>query len=240
MKPKVSDSLFFLLIILLFASAALFLVNLRSAPSFSYLSGGSSIKVVLDAGHGAPDGGAVGLSGTLEKDINLAIVLKLQEILEGRGAEVVLTRKGDSGIFDDDSATIRQKKISDMHNRLSIINNSGADLFISIHMNSFSDPSSSGLHVFYSRNHPEAEYAADAIQEKIAEVTGSKTHAVKTASESLFLMKEPVPPSILIECGFISNPDEEKLLNTDEYQSMIAYAIADAIMDGIISNDMVK
>lgn len=234
MKPKASDSLFFLLIILLGVTAALFLTNLRAAPSFSNSANGKHVKIALDAGHGAPDGGAVGVSGTLEKDINLAIVLKLQEILEGRGAEVVLTRTGDSGIYDDESATIRQKKVSDMHNRLDIINNSGADLFISIHMNSFSDPSSSGLHVFYSRNHPEAEAAAAAIQDRIAAVTGSKTHAVKTASESLFLMKDPIPPSVLVECGFISNPEEEKLLNTDEYQAKIAYAIADAVADGLL------
>lgn len=184
----------------------------------------------MSAPHGSPDGGAVGSGGTQEKDVNLAIVLKLREVLEGRGAEVVLTRSGDSAIYDPDAETIREKKVSDMHNRLDIINNSGADLFISIHMNAFSDRSQSGLHVFYSRNHPEAEAIASAIQDKISELTGAKVHTVKAASESLFLMKDPKPPSVLVECGFISNPDEEKLLNDDEYQAKIAFAIADAVL----------
>ena len=118
-----------------------------------------------------------------------------------------------------------------MKKRLGIINNSNADLFISIHMNAFSDSSSNGLHVFYSRNHPEAEETAAAIQDAIAALTGAETHTVKTASDTLFLMKNPTPPAILVECGFISNPREEELLNTDEYRAKIAFAIADAIME---------
>ena len=171
----------------------------------------------------------MGASGTEEKDINLDIVLKLREILESRGARVILTRTGDSGIFDSSAKTIHDKKVSDMHNRRDIINNSGADLFISIHMNAFGDSKSSGLHVFYARNHPEAEEPAKAIQDSISALTGAKAHTVKTASDSLFLRKAPVPPAILVECGFITNPEEERLLNTEEYRAKIAFAIANAI-----------
>lgn len=235
MKKNSSDSLFFLLLILLGITTALtaagffYSRNGGSVPSFA--PGAARLCVVLDAGHGSPDGGAVGSGGTQEKDVNLAIVMKLREVFEGRGAKVILTREGDSSIYDADAETIREKKVSDMHNRLSIINGSGADLFISIHMNAFSDSSQSGLHVFYSGNHPEAEAVAEAIQTRISEITGAKTHAVKAASETLFLMKDPVPPSVLVECGFISNPEEERLLNDDEYRSKIAYAIADAVLD---------
>ncbi len=234
MKMKSSDSLFFLLLILLGITTALtaagffYGLDTRSVPSFG--PSHPPVRITLDAGHGSPDGGAVGSGGTQEKDVNLAIVLKLREVLEGRGAEVVLTRSGDSAIYDPDAETIREKKVSDMHNRLDIINNSGSDLFISIHMNAFSDKSQSGLHVFYSRNHPETEAIAAAIQDRISELTGAKVHTVKAASESLFLMKDPKPPSVLVECGFISNPDEEKLLNDDEYQAKIAFAIADAVL----------
>ena len=171
----------------------------------------------------------MGPGGTEEKDINLDIVLKLQEVLENRGTHVILTRSGDSGIYDSSAGTIHEKKVSDMKKRLGIINNSNADLFISIHMNAFSDSTSNGLHVFYSRNHPEAEETAAAIQDSIAALTGAQTHTVKTASDTLFLMKDPTPPAILVECGFISNPREEMLLNTDEYRAKIAFAIADAI-----------
>lgn len=209
------------------AATVLCLAIFRAAPSFS---GGDAAKtIVLDAGHGAPDGGAVGPSGTQEKDVNLDIVLKLREILESRGVKVILTREGDSGIYDAAAETIHEKKVSDMHNRLKIINGSGADLFISIHMNAFTRKSSHGLHVFYSRNHPEAEPVARAITGAVAELTGAEAREVKAASDTLYLMKDPKPPAILVECGFITNPDEERLLLTDEYRARIAYAIADAI-----------
>ncbi|MGM9937608.1 MAG: N-acetylmuramoyl-L-alanine amidase [Candidatus Ornithomonoglobus sp.] len=189
----------------------------------------TALKHIPNAPHGAPDGGAVGPGGTQEKDVNLDIVLKLQEILENRGVRVVLTRSDDEGIYDSDADTIRKKKISDMRNRLNIINGSGADLFISIHMNAFTQQSSHGLHVFYARNHPEAEPIASAVTQSISALTGAQAHEVKTASETLYLMKNPKPPAILVECGFITNPEEEKLLGTDEYRAKIAYAIADAV-----------
>lgn len=162
--------------------------------------------------------------------MNLDIVLKLQEILESRGARVILTRTGDSAIYDSDAKTIHEMKVSDMHKRRSIINSSGADLFLSIHMNAFTNSASKGLHVFYSRSHPEAEETARRISERISSLTGAESHEVKTASDKLYLMKNPTPPAILVECGFITNPDEEKLLGMDEYRAKIAYAIADAVL----------
>lgn len=217
----------FLFIILSLTVAFVITLSIRVMPTFSQAT---PYTVVLDAGHGEPDGGAIGVGGTIEKDINLKITLKLQEILENRGIRVIMTRSDDNSICDKKAKTLHEKKVSDMHNRRNIINNSDADLFISIHMNSFSDTKSGGLHVFYARNHPEAEPLASLIQDSIAELTDAKTHAVKTASDTLYLMKNPTPPAILIECGFISNPDEEKLLNTDEYQSKIAFSIANAII----------
>lgn len=216
------------LVCLSFAAAIAVMISLRAVPTISF---NKPYTVVVDAGHGEPDGGAVGINGTIEKDINLQIALKLREVLENRGVRVIMTRTDDNSICDNSARTLHEKKVSDMHNRLEIINTSGADLFLSIHMNSFSDPKSGGLHVFYSRNHPEAEETATLIQESIAELTGAKTHAVKTASDTLFLMKNPIPPAILIECGFISNPEEEKLLNDDNYQSKIAFSIANAVIN---------
>lgn len=216
------------LVCLSFAVAIAVMISLRAVPTISF---NKPYTVVVDAGHGEPDGGAVGINGTIEKDINLQIALKLREVLENRGVRVIMTRTDDNSICDNSARTLHEKKVSDMHNRLEIINTSGADLFLSIHMNSFSDPKSGGLHVFYSRNHPEAEESAILIQESIAKITGAKTHAVKTASDTLFLMKNPIPPAILIECGFISNPEEEKLLNDDNYQSKIAFSIANAVIN---------
>lgn len=191
----------------------------------------AGFTVILDAGHGSPDGGAVGISGTLEKDINLAIVEKLGEILQNRGITVIFTREGDSGLQDADAETIRKMKVSDMNKRHKIMEESDADLFLSIHMNSFSDPKVSGLHIFYDKSHPDAEELAKAIQSKIGDVTGAQTHTVKTADESLFLMKSAPIPAILAECGFLSNPEEEKKLKDEEYQAKIAWAIAEALID---------
>ena len=190
---------------------------------------GNNIKIIVDAGHGAPDGGAVGVSGIIEKDINLAIAMKLREILEGKDYNVIMTRMGDKGIYDNESDTIRQKKRSDMKSRLAIMSNSKADLFVSIHMNSFANKSANGLNIFYSSNHKEIKNLAEKIQIRIADLTGAATHAVKTADESLFLMKNPPIPSILAECGFLSNPEEEKKLADEEYQAKLAWAIAEAI-----------
>lgn len=199
--------------------------------SIAVFQSNKGYTVILDAGHGSPDGGAVGVNGTEEKDINLAIVLKTKEVLEAKGTNVILTRMGDQSLYTASDKTIREKKRSDMRTRKSIIEKSNADLFISVHMNSFSDKKASGLHVFFAKNHPETEPLANELQKRISEITGAQTHSVKTASESLFLMKNPPMGAILVECGFISNPEEEKKLCDAEYQSKIAWAIAEAVTE---------
>lgn len=188
-------------------------------------------EIIVDAGHGSPDGGAVGASGTVEKDINLAIAQKTGEILENRGFKVIYTRTDDNGIYDENEDTIRQKKVSDMRKRRKIMETSGADLFVSIHMNAFENSGANGLHIFYSAEHDAIKPLAESIQSNIAQITGAQTHTVKTVSEDLFLMKNPPLPCILAECGFLSNPTEEKKLNDDNYQSRIAWAIADSVCD---------
>ena len=189
-----------------------------------------SIEVIADAGHGLPDGGTVGSSGTIEQEINLAVTQKLCEVLEGKGIRVTMTRTGENCLCEDqEGKTLRQIKKEDMNNRLDIIKKSNADLFISIHMNYFNSRSVDGLRLFYSANHPEIKRLAENIQSRMSEVTGAKMYAVKTADKNLFLMKNPPVPAILIECGFLSNIEEEKKLNDGDYQSRIAWAIADAV-----------
>ena len=189
----------------------------------------NNFTVLLDAGHGEPDGGTTGYSGTVEKDINLSIAQKTREILEGKGIRVLMTRETDSGLQDENALTIREMKVSDMNRRLEIMKNSNADLFISIHMNSFPQKNVSGLRIFYSKAYEEIKPLAEEIQKEISRISGAKSYAVKTADEKLFLMKNPPMPAILAECGFLSNPDEEKHLNDEEYQSKIAWAMARAV-----------
>lgn len=116
-----------------------------------------------------------------------------------------------------------------MNERLEIMQESDADLFISIHMNYFESEAASGLRLFYDANHPQIKPLAEHIQEKISEITSAKVYAVKAADRSLFLMKNPPIASVLVECGFISNAEEEKKLNLDEYRAKIAWALADAV-----------
>lgn len=205
-------------------------VIIRFSGAVKTFSPGKKAKVILiDAGHGMPDGGAVGYSGNAEEKINLAIAKKTAEVLGGKGYVTLMTREDNNSLAAGENKTIRKIKVEDMRLRAEMMKKSGADLFLSIHMNSYPNESVNGLRFFYSANHPEIKTLAEDIQKSIGGVTGAKTHAVKTADRDLFLMKKPPIPAILAECGFISNPDEEKKLMNEEYQAKIAWAIGDAV-----------
>ncbi len=183
-------------------------------------------RIILDAGHGEPDGGAEGLGGILEKDLNLNIVHFLQAYLEQSGMEVWLTRSDDEGIYDAGSRTIRQKKRSDLHNRQTIMNTSDADLFVSIHMNKFEDPKYSGPQVFYSGQQKESKELADCLQHALISVLKPVSErTVKKAGKDIYLLSHAEIPAVLIECGFLSNAEEAALLQTEEYQKKVAWAI---------------
>ncbi len=186
-----------------------------------------SLAVIVDAGHGEPDGGAVGAGGSVESTLNLKIAQKLKEVLMGKGIDVIMTRNDESGLLDE--KTGKWSKTEDMRQRMSIMKDTDAQLFISIHMNHFTQPKVHGLRVFYAKNHAEIKDLAEAVQSKIADITGAKTSTVGAADSGLFLMKSPPVAAMLIECGFLSNPQEEKKLNNEEYQAKIAWAIADAV-----------
>jgi N-acetylmuramoyl-L-alanine amidase len=151
-----------------------------------------------------------------------------------------MTRMGDSGLQQSADVSLREMKRSDMSTRLSIMKKSSSDLFVSIHMNYFEQRSVNGLHIFYAKNHAEIAPLAENIQARMSEITGAKTHAVKTADKSLFLMKNPPIPAILVECGFLSNAEEERKLNNDDYQSRIAWAIADSVEKYYMLSDDAK
>lgn len=202
-------------------------ILLRYSPDLKTF-GEDSLYVIVDAGHGTPDGGAVGENGTVEQRLNLEIAKKLQEVLEGKGIRVRMTRSDESGLQTEDGS-IREMKRSDMQKRLSIMKKTKADLFISVHMNYFPGKSVHGLHVFYAKNYPEMRALAEQIQIRMHAVTGAKMTAVAAADAGLFLMKAPPLPAVLVECGFLSNAEEEKKLNDPDYQSRLAWAIADAI-----------
>ena len=181
--------------------------------------------IIIDAGHGAPDGGAVGASGVLEKDLNLAVATALQKFLESGGTEVILTRSDDNGIYDV-SGSIKSKKVSDIKNREKLMKETDADAFISIHMNKFPEEKYSGPQVFYSVNDEESKTLAECVQHNLITVLSPVSEReVKEAYDSIYLLKNATVPAILVECGFLSNAQEEKKLIEENYQKQIAWAI---------------
>ena len=177
--------------------------------------------IVIDAGHGGHDGGAVGRTTEVtESYLNLQFALKLKSICEEYGFNVVLTRKDMNGLY---SAFATNKKRSEMEKRMEIIEDANPDLVVSIHMNSFSNTSARGAQVFYAETHPEYEEFAQKVQDALnAKIDNAK----KTAKSSDFYVINTTPiPSILVECGFLSNPEEEALLVSEEYQKDFCYVL---------------
>ncbi|NLM50264.1 MAG: N-acetylmuramoyl-L-alanine amidase CwlD [Clostridiaceae bacterium] len=190
----------------------------------------STHKVVLDAGHGGFDGGAVGKSGSVEKDLNLQIALKLQKKLEKAGYEVIMTRTDDSAVSPHEDKRLRIKKRDDMNTRVKIMNESGADVFLSIHMNTFTQSQYYGAQVFYSTNDARSKVLGKIIQEELRKVSFKKNDRVaKPADSSVFILKQAKIPAVIVECGFISNEEEELMLMDEKYQEKIAQAILDAV-----------
>ena len=180
--------------------------------------------VLIDPGHGGFDGGTVAEDGTTEKHINLAVALCLRDLLYVCGVSVEMTRETDISLEEDTSTTIREKKVSDMHRRLSMYNE--ASLVISLHQNHFSVPKYSGTQLFYSSNHPQSAILAQQIRASIVGwVQPQNTRELKQATDGIYLLHHTTAPAVLVECGFLSNPDERDKLKTSAYQRQIAFAI---------------
>ena len=180
--------------------------------------------VILDAGHGAPDYGTESASGTTEQELNLAITLKLQQILEQSGVNVILTRSDENGIYEVDKDSIRAKKISDTKNRVYIGNNSAADIYVSIHMNYYTDSQYSGWQTFYQSSSESSKKLANIIQQSLNENIGQNKRN-PMAIKGVYIMDHVKIPAVIVECGFLSNKNDEERLKTDSYQSQLAWGI---------------
>ncbi len=180
--------------------------------------------IIIDPGHGIPDGGAVSKAGITESPINLQIALKLKEELTERGYNVILTREDENGLD--------KKKRQDMNMRLDIMKTTSADMFVSIHINKFSQSKYRGAEVLYSPNYIQSTLLAQLIMDNIKLIDPvNQSRSIKEADKSLFLMKNATLPAVIVECGFLSNPEEEKLLTDKSYQTRIAVAICDGIIE---------
>lgn len=205
-----------------------------TARSFSHISTMASglaesaaPVIVIDAGHGGEDSGAVSASGLYEKDVNLSVAVQLGEMLELSGYSVVMIRTEDVSVNDEGLSTVRERKVSDLHNRLKAVEKQGENcILVSIHQNHFSQSQYSGAQMFYSPNHEGSAELAEAIR---AQITGllqpENKRESKPATDSIYLLWNAKIPAVIVECGFLSNPEESEKLADPRYQQQMAFAI---------------
>lgn len=191
--------------------------------------------IIIDAGHGGEDGGAVANDGTVEKDLNLDIALKLNDIISVMGYKTHLIRTTDTAIHTSGD-TIRQRKISDIKNRFAIMNKYDDCIYVSIHQNKFNDTGVHGAQTFYSPNNNESRVLADFIQKSISsQLQKENRRVIKKSGTDIYLLYNATKPTVMVECGFVSNDNELKKLKDNDYQNKMAISIALGIINYNIS-----
>jgi len=212
---------FVLFIIILSIGVFSYISNYSKVYVFKYVPIMNKI-IVIDAGHGGNDPGKPGVHGKDEDELNLEIALKLREIIEQSGGIVVMTREA-----DELSDTNLNK---DLKNRVEKANENMGDIFISIHLNSFSQSKYKGAQVFYQNNSTKGKVLAEKIQEELRKTLDSNNDRMAKSSNSYYVLRNAKMPAVIVECGFMSNPEEERLLNNKDYQYKIAWAIYKGII----------
>ncbi len=187
--------------------------------------------IIVDAGHGGEDGGAE-VEGVLEKDINLSIARKTADILRLSGYRVKEVRTEDISVYSDDSETLREKKVSDLNNRVRMFNEDADAVAVSIHQNKYDNSKYHGAQLFYSTNDPDSADLARAIRTSVVMLLqNDNTRELKPAGKDIFILKNAEVPAVIVECGFLSNAEERQKLTDETYQQEIAYAIAMGVID---------
>lgn len=201
------------------------------APSFETIEGLPTI--VIDAGHGGYDGGAVSRDGTVvEKDVNLAIAQDLYDLFVINGFDVVLTRDEDISLHTDNSVSNKKKKSQDLARRMEIAKSYDNAILLSIHQNNFVSAKSWGAQIFYGPQNEESEAMAKILQRRFVEMLQPENARLyKACPDSVYLIHDAPMPALLIECGFLSNPQEMEKLNDPEYQKQVAFVIFTSVME---------
>ncbi len=193
-----------------------------------------NLTVIVDAGHGGADGGAVGYDGTAEAEINLAVSKDIVEILNSFGIKTVMTRTDENSIHGENAVSLREQKVSDIHNRMKIMNETDNCIFVSIHQNSFENSNLWGTQVFYSPNTASSPELADCIQSSVVKLLQPENkRVIKKCGKSVYLLYNAKKTSVLVECGFMTNKTELDELKTEDYQRKMAFSIAMGIIDYI-------
>lgn len=209
---------------------ALFIVSVNVYKQIECVSAavGSLEKqntVIIDAGHGGFDGGAV-VNGISEKNINLKIACQLNLLLKSSGYNVIMTRTDDSSTDSEPEASISVRKRSDMRNRLSIAKNNPEAIFISIHLNKFESSGAKGAQMFYSPKNEASKYLAESLRKNIVSfLQPDNSRTLKIGTKSTYLLYNSPIPAVIAECGFMSNPEEFKRLQSTDYQHKMAFAL---------------
>lgn len=210
-----------------------FLLNKTTAALSSNVIQTNFATVIIDAGHGGVDGGAVSCTGIYESNINLQISLKLQDILHLLGIQTKMIRTKDISVYTS-GESIASKKVSDLKERVRIVNTTKNALLISIHQNSFTDNRYCGAQVFYNET---AHLFAERLQKCFITSINRSSKRREKPAKGIYLMDHTNCPAVLIECGFLSNHEEEYLLRTDIYQQKICCVIATTVSH-YIHNDL--
>lgn len=184
----------------------------------------ADMTILIDAGHGGFDAGA-SANGILEKEVNLSVALKLKQCIEENGGRVVMTREEDCSTADNVDKG-KSAKVSDLKKRRAMIKESGADMFVSIHMNKFPQEKYKGAQVFYAKGNEESRRLGEEIQKALPlTLNDGNKRAAKESDGSIYILKDAQVPSVIVECGFLSNKEEAELLINEDYQNKLAWAI---------------
>lgn len=239
-NPEVYEGLFRAVLSVLMIAAVCMIIHggtkrITPASSGEVETAEDKPCVVIDAGHGGADPGKVSIDGSLEKDINLQIALKLQKFLQMQDVDAVLTRDSDAGLYDENASN---KKVQDMKNRVGIIEERQPVLTVSIHQNSYHEEYVHGAQVFYYAGSEKSKELAERIQRVMALELDKDNARQAKANDSYYLLKKTSTPIVIVECGFLSNYEEAQKLASDLYQEKIAWAIHLAIMQTIAAEDI--
>ena len=190
--------------------------------------------IVIDAGHGGIDGGATSCTGVLESQLNLEISLRLNDLLNFLGYKTEMIRTTDTSIYTEGN-TIAAQKVSDLKQRVKLVNSLDDALLISIHQNTFTDSKYAGAQVFYAKDDI-SKALASTVQNRLIEILNPQSNRKSKSSDGIYLMQNITKPGILIECGFLTNPQEEALLRSKEYQQKLTCVLATCISDYLQNN----
>lgn len=211
-----------------------FFLSKEAAKTVQQMNASDVNNVILvDAGHGGDDPGMIGVNGLEEKGINLSISEKLRKSLEKKGFKVIMTREEDKGLYEENS---RNQKAQDLQNRIALISRYKPVLSVSIHQNSYSDPAVYGPQVFYYKDSVEGEKLAQALQAQLNDQLKVKRPRSPKGDRTYYLLKRSQGVLNIVECGFLTNPSEASLLQTEEYQEKVAQAVTDGICNYLDKN----